>query len=237
LKLINEKVVIALVCLFVFAGSASGAESDSATEAWPEFNLYLNLNDKSRLFLLYSATRKENLGTYADGQSGIYFDYWALPPLRRDSHKHADASRSKLLLMRAGYLFSRPLNGSEAATEHMVTFEANARALLPASLLLSDRNRVDFRWVNGELKRRYRNRLKLEKTFRTGRFEFTPYGHGEVFYGVEQSKFTRLRYAAGMEWAITSRIVFEAYYLRQNDWTGAPKFVNAIGTALQFYLR
>ena len=219
------------------ASTASSQNSDSTAEFWPEVNLFINLNAKSRLFLMYTATKQKNLGMYADGQTGAYFDFWALPALRRRLRTHADASRSKLLLLRTGYLFSRPKNNSGSSTEHMLTSEATGRAHLPASLLLSDRNRLDLRWIDGDFKWRYRNRLKLERTFEMGRFEFTPYGHGEVFYDLDQRTWTRVRYAAGLEWSVTRRIILEGYYLRQNDWRSFPQFVNAIGVALQLYVR
>jgi hypothetical protein len=223
--------------LILCAPLATGQEHDSTGEFWPEFNVFINLNDRSRIFVMYTATRQENLGTYADGQTGIYFDFWALPPLRGRLIGHADASRSKLLLLRTGYLFSRPKNNSGAATEHMFTSEATGRVHLPMSLLLSDRSRMDLRWLNGEFRWRYRNRLKLERTFRVERFEFTPYGHAEAFYSLDQGNWIRLRYAAGTEWAITRRIVLEGYFLRQKDLGSAPQFVNAIGIALQLYFR
>ena len=223
--------------LVICASSANGQESDSTNEFWPEVNVFVNLSDRSRIFAMYTATRQENLGTYADGQTGIYFDFWALPPFRGRLIGHADSSRSKLLLLRTGYLFSRPKNNSGAATEHMFTSEATGRVHLPVSLLLSDRSRIDLRWLNGDFRWRYRNRLKLERTFRAKHFEFTPYGHAEAFYSPDQSNWTRLRYAAGTEWALSRRIILEGYFLRQNDWGSVPRFVNAIGIALQFYVR
>jgi hypothetical protein len=224
--------------LLLASGSrASSQDSDSTDEFWPEINVFIKLSEKSRIFAIYTTTKQENLGAYADGQTGVYFDFWTLPALRRKLLSHADASRSKLLLVRTGYLFSRPRNNSGVATEHMLTSEATGRAHLPASLLLSDRNRIDLRWLNGDFRWRYRNRLKLERTFRAERFEFTPYGHAEVFYSLEQSTWTRLRYAAGMEWTVTRRIVLEGYFLRQNDWGNIPQFVNATGIVLQFHFR
>ena len=220
--------------LLLFGSSSSGQDADTTNEVWPEINAFIKVSDRSRIFAVYTATRQKNLGTYADGQTGIYFDLWALPPLRRRLTGHADASRSKLLLLRTGYLFSRPKNNSGAATEHMLTSEATGRVHMRASLLLSDRSRIDLRWLNGEFRWRYRNRLKLERTFRE-RFEFTPHGHAKVFYSLDQSNWTRLRYAAGTEWAVTRRIVLEGYLPRQNDWGSVPQFVNAIGIVMQFY--
>ena len=73
-----------------------------------------------------------------------------------------------------------------------MTSEATGRAHLPASILVSDRSRIDLRWINGEFRWRYRNRLKLERTFRLKRFDFTPYAHAEVSYSLDQSHWRRL---------------------------------------------
>ncbi len=223
--------------LFSYSSTASAQPTDVNNEFWPEINIFVHLSENSRVFGLLTATKQRNLGSYADGQTGLYFDVWLLPALRRRLRSHVDASRSKLLLLRTGYLFSRPKNDSGAATEHMWTAEGTGRAHLPAALLLSNRNRIDLRWLDGDFGWRYRNRLKFERTFHTRRLELTPYGHAEVFYSPADSKWTRIRYAAGMEWAVTRRIVLEGYFLRQNDWGSVQQFVNATGIVTQFYFR
>lgn len=229
----------ALLMAHAFAGCASAAAqpSDSANEFWPEFDFFIKMNEKSRLFILTSATKQEDLNAYADGQVGIHIDFWALPVLRHRLIRYVDQSRSSLLMFRFGYVYSHPKNNSGSANEDMATGEITGRAHLPHGWLLGDRNRVDFRWLDGDPAHRYRNRLKLEKTFDVGRFQLTPYAYGEVFYDFEKREWTRLRYAAGAEWNITRRIVLEAYYLRQNSWASVPQFVNAFGLAAQFYFR
>jgi hypothetical protein len=231
-------VAVLPLLLRLSASVATGqqAEADAANEFWPEINVFVNLNGNSRLFFVYSGTKQESLGAYADGQTGVYIDYWAVPTFR-PRRAQADASRSKLLLVRTGYLLSTPRSGSTAATEHMLSYELTGRVPLPRALLLSDRNRMDLRWVDGDFRWRYRNRLKLERTFSVGRFDVTPYAHGEVFYNIDPGTWTRLRYAVGSEWSITKRIVLEGYFLRQNDWGSVPQFVNATGMAVQFYFR
>jgi hypothetical protein len=227
----------ALLMLSAVTIPAAAQTSDSTNEFWPEFDFYINLNEKSRIFLMYTATKQQDLNAYADGQVGAYYDYWAGRGLRKRLIQSMDPSRSKAFLFRAGYLFARPKNGSSAATENMVTGEVTARAHLSTSLLLSDRSRIDLRWLNGDPAHRYRNRLKLEDTFDIGRFQLTPYAYAEVFYAFDERKWTRVRYAAGAEWNITKRIVLEGYYLRQNTWGSVPQFVNALGVAVQFYFR
>ncbi len=226
-----------LLVLLALASPARAQDSDSTSEAWPEFDIFIKLNEKSRIFVLCTATKQENLGAYADGQNGVHIDFYAVPGFRKSLISSVDQSRSKALMVRAGYLVSRPKNNSGTATEHMATAEATGRAHLRAGWLLSDRNRIDLRWVDGEFKHRYRNRLKLERTLDIGKFQLTPYAHAEVFYDLKPRDWSRLRYAAGAEFSITKRIVLEGYFLRQNTWASVPQFVNAFGTAVQFYFR
>jgi hypothetical protein len=226
-----------LLVIYIGATTTAAQTADSIGEFWPEFDFFIKLNEKSRIYALYTATKQENLGQYADGQTGVHVDFYAVPTFRRHLINYIDPSRSKALMMRAGYLVSRAKNNSGTATEHMATAEATARAHLQAGLLLSDRNRVDFRWISGDPRHRFRSRLKLERTFDAWKFQLTPYAHAEIFYDFDVRKSTRLRYAAGAEWSLTQRIVLEGYFLRQNTWASVPQFVNAAGMAVQFYFR
>src|SRR4030095_9536725 len=107
----------------------------------------------------------------------------------------------------------------------------------PGTMRQPDRSRLDFRLVDGDYQPRYRNRLKLERTFKAGRVDLTPYSHAEAFYDWRFDKFHRFRYAAGAEVSLGKHLILESYYLRQNDIVSAPKYVNAVGVALQFYFR
>ncbi len=227
-----------LLIVIVLPAVASAQEDDSrdtTREFWPEVNLYLNLSERSRLLFIYSGTRQAALEAFAEGQGGIYFDHWGLPPLRAGVIQTPDLSRSKMLLLRVGYLFSRPKNRSGSSIEHALSTEGTVRAHLRWSLLLSDRSRFDFRWSNGQFRWRYRNRLKIEKTFRVDRFELTPYSHVEAFCSLDEKRWTRARYTAGMEWMITKRVVFEVYFTRQNELRSDLPILHAMGVALQFY--
>jgi hypothetical protein len=232
-----SSIVGTLLMVQAFTVVAVAQASDGRNEFWPEFDLFINLNQQSRIFVMYTATKSADLPAYADGQAGVYFDYWMTRPLRKAHVAYFDPSRSKLLMVRFGYLLNRPKNNSGNAMQHTATFEVTSQAQLPAGLLLSERNRVDLGWTQGDPNHRYRNRLKLGRTFDAGSFQFTPYAHAEVFYGFNEGKWTRFRYAAGAEWSITKRIALEGYYLRENTWDAVPQFVNGFGLVLQFHLR
>ena len=40
---------------------------DARTEFWPEVDVYYKLNEKSRLYFVYSATKLDDRQTYSDG--------------------------------------------------------------------------------------------------------------------------------------------------------------------------
>jgi hypothetical protein len=165
-------------CLLSISCAVQLQADDASTEFWPEWDVYLRLNDKSRLFFLYSATKLDNRQTYSDGSFGGHFDVYAVPLLRRRVLRkdHADIARSKSFMVRVGYLFSRtPSGSSDPFSEHTPTVENHWRFQLPGSVLLTDRNRADFRIRDGSYQPRYRNRLKLERTFPAGRLDVTPY--------------------------------------------------------------
>ena len=228
------RIVLGLLPLFCAARLQA---QDARNEFWPELNVHLKLNEKSRLFFLYSATRLDHRATYAEGSLGGHLDFYTLPLFgRRLLPQRSDAARSKSFMLRVGYLFSRTPSGStDPFAEHTPTVETHWRFPLPGSILLTDRNRADFRFVDGNYQPRYRNRLKLERTFKAGRLEVTPFGHAEAFYDWRFDKFHRFRYAAGAEVGLWRHVIFEGYYLRQRDTVSSPQHVNAVGIALQFY--
>jgi hypothetical protein len=222
---------------FVFSCAALAQESSSRQEFWPEVDLYVNLNKKSRLFFTYSATREDDLKTYADGLVGAHIDFYMLPLLRFKLREHPDASRDKLLMFRIGYLFTRTPSDTSGPNEHTIKLETDARFPLPWDLLLTDRNRGDLQFVNGMFKPRYRNRLQIERSFLVRHVDLRPYGNAEVFYDLQYDKFNRFRYEAGMEVSLSRYLVIDGYYVRQNDTTSSPRFVNALGLKIQIYVR
>ena len=227
-----------VIALWLLAGlcPARVQAEDTRTEFWPEVDVYYKLNQKSRLYFFYSATKLDDRQSYADGSLAGYLDFYTLPLVGRRQHPSVDASRSKTLMIRAGYYFVRTPSGSpNPSTEQTPSFEAHTRVPLPYLLLLTDRNRLDFRFIDGDYQPRYRNRLKLERTFKVWRMEVNPYASAEAFYDWKYDQFRRFRYCAGSELALGRHFIFESYYVWQEDTISSPRHVNAVGMALQFY--
>jgi hypothetical protein len=216
---------------------AQPPEQKKIDQFWPEIDAFVKLSPSSRLFFLWAGTRTEEEG-YTDGQAGVHIDLFLPPFLFRDRvTRHPDIAKNKFLTVRLGYLFgTTPRGSANPFTEHTPTTEMNSRFFLRRTLL-TNRNRFDFRFKNGDFVPRYRARLKLEGTIPIQRVAVTPYTHAEAFYDWRYGSFHRFRFAAGAELEITRRIVLESYYMRQIDSKSTPRSENIAGLALQFYLR
>jgi hypothetical protein len=102
--------------------------------------------------------------------------------------------------------------------------------------LLEDRNRFEFRWVDGVYSTRYRNRLAVERDLLVRDFRFTPYASAEIFYSFSSGTVDEERYEAGIQWPYRRLFMVETYYLYQHSHS-SPDNVNVFGITLNVYLR
>lgn len=227
---------VKIITILLVATAALRA-GDWHDQFWPEANIYVKTSEHSRLFFLYAGTREKEEG-YTDGQLGVHIDFYFAPLVKKRAERHPDVSRDKFLFVRAGYLFGKtPPNSTNPFTENTVDLEITSRYFLPMAILVSDRNRSDLRFKNGSFQPRYRNRLRMERTFQIGKRAITPYAHAEVFYDWQYNAWNRQRYTAGGELELSKRCVLEAYYLRQEDSKSSVRSTNVLGLAVQLYLR
>jgi hypothetical protein len=108
---------------------------------------------------------------------------------------------------------------------------------LLSRLLVRDRNRVEFRWVDGVYSTRYRNLLTLETDFLVHGVRFTPFGSAEVFYDGPKHSWNEEWYTAGVQLPYKRRLMLETYYRRENCPTCSPARWNVGGATLNVYFR
>ena len=217
--------IISLVS--VLSGSVLAQESETTEELWPELDIYVPLNEKFRLFFLTTVTKARETRESFEGQVGAHVDYFW-----KDN-----------LTFRVGYRLNHSLGENDTPfREHRIVTEQSFRKKTKWSIQLTDRNRQDWRWVNGDFSFRYRNRITAEREFRLWGRPVTPYGSAEVFFDSRFGTFNRYRFASGVQYTFKKRAsserlllllrkerVLEVYYLRQEDTRSEPKHVNAIG--------
>ena len=223
--------IISLVS--VLSASVLAQESETRDELWPELDIYVPLNEKFRLFFLATVTKARETRDSFEGQVGAHVDYFW----------------SDHLTFRVGYRFNHSIGESDdPLREHRIITEQSFRKKTKWSIQLIDRNRQDWRWVNGDFSFRYRNRITAEKEFRVWGRPVTPYGSAEIFYDSRFSTFNRYRFASGVQYTFKRRSsreplllllrkerVLDVYYLRQLDTRSEPKHVNAIGLSFAIH--
>lgn len=235
-----SSVWIFLAFLFVWTLQSSTAKAQdptTSTQVWPEIDVYVHLKPRVRLFFLATVSKSVEDGEFFHGEA-----------FESQFGAHIDFVPNDHVVLRSGYRLGKSIGGEDPFEEHRLISEQTFRKLLKGDLLLSDRNREDFRWINGDFSFRYRNRVTLEKELRLfkGR-TVTPYVTGELFYDTRYDTWNRNRYGFGAQFSIKRRekllkmllpkhdLVLDVYYLRQNDSRASTAHVNAIGMAWSWY--
>ena len=181
-----------LFLLLVALGSQSTRAQEPTTqkEFWPEIDVYVHLKPKVRLFFLGTVSKSVEDGELRNSQA-----------YEAQVGAHIDYIPNEHVILRAGYRFGSAVgSNSDPFKEHRFLTEQTLRKLLPGELLLSDRNREDFRFVNGDFSFRYRNRVTVEREFHLFRKRsITPYVSGELFYDTRYNVWNRNRYAVGVQ--------------------------------------
>lgn len=212
-------------------------EPTTQKEFWPEIDVFIHLKPNVRLYLLGTVSKSVEDGEVRNAQA-----------FEAQIGAHIDYIPNEHVILRTGYRFGRAVgSNSDPFREHRFLTEQTLRTMLPGELLLSDRNREDFRFVNGDFSFRYRNRVTVEREFHLfGKRTVTPYVSGEIFYDTRTGVWNRNRYAVGVQTALRRgplmkmllpkrQIILDLYLMRQNDSRSDTPHVNALGAALSFY--
>jgi len=221
----------AVLVVLSFALPAHG----QANQLWPEVSTYVKLNDNVRFYFLSTTVKEDREST--EWEFGPNLDLFFKPLKKKPKWVvfPQDESKSRSVMVRIGYRYISPVTGSDPG-EHRGVLEVTPRYPMPHGVLLSDRDRIDFRLIGGVYSWRYRNRLTLEKVFSRGRFTAVPYVRGEVYYDSRFDKWSRTALTAGSAFPTTKHIELESYYEHQNDTSSNPnRQVNALGVVVNLY--
>ena len=229
-------VILGLFLSVVVIGPQPAKAQTTSNEVWPEIDVYVNVKPKIRLFFLATTSRAVEDGELFnskafEGQIGAAIDY--IP------NKH--------VVLRAGYRFGTSLGDTDDPyKENRLLTEQTLRKLLPGNLLLSDRNREDFRFIDGDFSFRYRNRVTIEREFQLKKRTMTPYVQGEIYYDTRYDAWNRNRLTAGVQTSLRRgpilkmllpkrQVLLDLYFTRQNDSRSSTQHVNALGATLALY--
>src|ERR1700752_292323 len=234
------KIAALTLFLFVFMIGTPPAKAQqpvTRNEFWPEIDVYINVKPKVRIYLIGTISKSVEDGEIRNAQG-----------FEAQVGAHVDYIPNDHFILRTGYRFGTSVgDADEPFKEHRVLTEQTLRKLLPGDLLLSDRNREDFRFVNGDFSFRYRNRVSIEREVDLFKERtITPYVSAEIFYDTRSNAWNRNRLAVGFQQSLRRgplrkmllpkrQVILDLYYMRQNDSRSETQHVNPIGAALAFY--
>jgi hypothetical protein len=147
-----------------------------------------------------------------------------------------DEDSDHYLVLGGGYEYLHTIVQGRLAIENTIIGQATPHVLL-AGLLVGDRNRTEFRWINRVHNFRYRNRLTVNRQTEIGTFRFAPYAYGELFYNSTLRSWNQREYATGVQFPYKSRAMLDTYWLRESCTGCSHRSVDMIGITVNLYFR
>jgi len=226
-----------ILVAFTFLSSVSvvGQQSDEGWQARPALTASIELGPHSRLQVFGRLESGLNYD-YRRWRTGAAFSY-RLKRMLKPHRVDIDEENEHNLVISGGYEFLERAENNEISRENRVTVDVTPRYLLGAGFLATDRNRVEFRWVNHGYNARYRNRLAIGRPLDVSGFRFTPYATGEVFYDRNLHSLNRTQYGFGAQFPGRGRFMVDTFYLRENCSGCSRSPVNIWGVALNMYFK
>jgi hypothetical protein len=202
----------------------------------PELDLYIQQGPLLRFEISDSFSGDQSTHNW-QGNFAFYVETALKPVLRRELRDQPDVYRNKYLTLRAGYRYQNSLTAGHSAAENRGIIELTSRYELPGQLVVTDRSRGEFRFIEGiSPSTRYRNRLRLERDLTYGWLESTPYIYDEIFYDTRYGLWSPNRYGVGVQFQVGRHTVLEPQYFRQDGSRSNPANLNVFVLILNIYL-
>jgi hypothetical protein len=229
------RIFLALSLMAISCSSAAGQSQTDSTESevWPEVDVHVQL--LSHLRVLTFTGLEQGVGYpfqqwYAAAGLGYQFK-----PILRTHLENIDPDKEHHLVFGGGYEFLRTVESGKLKHEERLVIEVTPGFRPPAGFLVRDRNRIEFRWINGVYSTTYRNLLTVERDLLVRGFRFTPFGSAEAFYNGAPHSWNEEWYTVGIQWPYKRLVMLDTYYRRENCPTCNPRNWNAAGLTLNFY--
>lgn len=230
--------VIIVIGLFASMAQCTGVFAQSSStpwEFWPAVDGHIQLRSNLRV-LVFGEYKNEEGAAYQQFDIGTGLGY----QFKRIAKQHLvniDPDKEHYLVFGGGYEHLTTIQSGESKDEDRIAVQAIPRYRPPGGFLLEDRNRVEFRWVNGTYSTRYRNKLTIQRDFQLHRFRLTPYVSAEAFHDGASHSWNEEQYTVGIELPYKRLLMLETYYLRQNCDTCSDRSLDVLGATLNFYFR
>ena len=233
---LNPVAFLILLVLHTLDGTstAAGQSPDTGWETRPKVTASIELAPRTRV------------RTWGEFQHGTNFSFnrWRtgamlsrhLEPILRLHRADIDQENEHYLVFGGGYEYLDTHQDDRTTIENRLFAEVTPQALV-ATVLVSNRNRGEFRWVNGAYDFRYRNKLVISDRLKFGALRFTPYGSAEIYYDRNHHSWNQSQYGFGVQFPYKKSLMLDTYLIHQNCTVCEPNPVNMAGITLNVYFR
>jgi len=220
---------------FFFLIVAGTVVSAQETQFLPEVDVYLKLNSNLRVRVQAKDTREGGDPTQAAIGPDLYLYVKPLVKLEKVTAFDLDDAKARPLVFSAGYHYLA--SPTSASTNRMELTATGHFPMVKVGMLLSDTNRADLDWSNGDFTWRYRNKLELEKPLTIRAYHPAPYSSVEVYYESKYQKVSTTEIYMGCLFPIRTRFELNPYYEHQDNTGKSPNSqLHGIGLILNIYL-
>ena len=122
--------------------------------------------------------------------------------------------RKRLLVLSVGY---RYLPSPGQPSENRILLMATSNVPMKGGLLVSDRNRFEINFTNGNTYWRYRNRPTLQRTIAIRSYHASPYASAEFYYNSKYGKWSSTTLYAGCIFPLGKKVELVPYYEHANE--------------------
>jgi hypothetical protein len=222
-----------MAALLVLFSCLPARAQTSSTEFLPEIDAYFKLNSDVRFVFQAKDTREGGDPTQVEIGPSIEFYLKPLIKLKDVTKFDLDDSKARPLVLSIGYRYVPSPDGPAVnRLEPVATFHLPS----PGRMLISDRNRFDLDWSNGNFTWRYRNKITLERRFTIHSYHPAPYASAEVFYESKYDKLSTTALYVGCIFPLGKHFELDPYYEHENNTGKNPnQQVNADGLILNLH--
>src|SRR6476659_8774410 len=170
----------------------AGQDSSNAKEFDPSVWVLFELNEHSRLDFYTGRERSEELDS-SKWKVGVGASIRVRPIF--NLFDKDDPDKKYTLVLGTVFETSKTTEAGESRTENKVAFDTWGRwAFKKPKILVTDRNRIEFRWVNGDFHIHYRNSLFAERPFRINKYKISPFAGAEPFWDQRYKQWNLIRF-------------------------------------------
>jgi len=208
--------------------------SAQSSEFFPEVDVYTGLTSTARLWLQAKYYREDGSPTQLQIGPSLDFYFKGHNTLEKLTLFDPDDSKKKLVVLSVGYRYLPAANGP---SENRILLMATSNVPLKV-LLVSDRNRLEVNFQNGNAYWRYRNRVILQRTIRVGSYHPSLNASAEFYYDSQYGKWSDTAVYAGCILPLGKKTELNPYYEHQNNTGKSPnQQINGVGLILNLFFR